>query len=158
MRQLPELLKETQNMASLVSGQVRLAKSLTGDLAPPSGSRIERNASPSGSRFECLCGRSFNMKHGLVQHIRTNHMGMHYKCPVCCSLYTRKPVMKQHLFTAHQITLNPDEMIVSFKDDARKFWEESPGLKLTNRQSASQPGAPTEATNSSMYFLDNKQS
>ncbi|XP_031848640.2 zinc finger X-chromosomal protein-like [Nomia melanderi] len=81
---------------------------------PPKFSVPKQSAAARGSRngyfrnteaFTChQCGRSYQMRHNLVKHLRFECGGhKHFACSLCPARYTQNGKLRQHMLNAHNI-------------------------------------------------------
>nr|XP_033333668.1 transcription factor che-1-like [Megalopta genalis] len=59
--------------------------------------------------FTChRCGRSYQMRHNLVKHLRFECGGhKHFACSLCPARYTQNGKLRQHMLNAHNIFVPP---------------------------------------------------
>ncbi|RLU14948.1 hypothetical protein DMN91_012835 [Ooceraea biroi] len=59
--------------------------------------------------FDChQCGRSYQMRHNLVKHLRFECGGQkHFACYLCPARYTQNGKLRQHMLNAHDIFVPP---------------------------------------------------
>ncbi|XP_015436080.1 PREDICTED: gastrula zinc finger protein XlCGF57.1-like [Dufourea novaeangliae] len=59
--------------------------------------------------FTCYqCGRTYQMRHNLVKHLRFECGGQkHFVCTVCPARYTQNGKLRQHMLNAHNIFVPP---------------------------------------------------
>ena len=59
--------------------------------------------------FTChQCGRSYQMRHNLVKHLRFECGGQkHFACNLCPARYTQNGKLRQHMLNAHNIFVPP---------------------------------------------------
>lgn len=54
------------------------------------------------------CGRSYQMRHNLVKHLRFECGGRkHFACSFCPARYTQNGKLRQHMLNAHNIFIPP---------------------------------------------------
>ncbi|XP_011686593.1 PREDICTED: longitudinals lacking protein, isoform G isoform X28 [Wasmannia auropunctata] len=72
--------------------------------------------SKSSVVFSChQCGRTYQMRHNLVKHLRFECGGQkHFACSICPSRYTQNGKLRQHMLNAHHIFVPPRKMRFEF--------------------------------------------
>ena len=61
-------------------------------------------------RFECdLCGKTFGLKHDLVQHIKSIHEKESHKCERCLKTFNRKENLRRHQLTCKDPSTEPEK-------------------------------------------------
>jgi len=66
--------------------------------------------------FNChQCGRTYQMRHNLVKHLRFECGGQkHFACSLCPSRYTQNGKLRQHMLNAHNIFVPPRKIRFEF--------------------------------------------
>lgn len=50
------------------------------------------------------CNKKYKRRYSLLQHIRSKHLGIKIKCPICLKEFTSKSVQRRHIKKVHGIT------------------------------------------------------